>query len=101
MTIHQESRHFAKLHIAETILAALYMEGKTRIIIPREQIEDEIWRDLIIKTSEDFDTRSLIVTFAVRGIKPNVTNAEYEIIEEPQALPSPPKQLPSGENQNL
>lgn len=107
MGLFEERRTIAKQYTAEIILAALLLEGRSKIQIPLEQIEDECFRDLVITVSEDFDTqaRTVKLSFRSKNLQELVDRkrghsefVEYEIVTEPTALPKSPKQLSSGEN---
>jgi hypothetical protein len=97
MTI-RESRVMGKEAILYTILCQLVLEGRTTIHIKRDLVSDALYKGLRISIEMDDNTDNHIVHLSIDGMKARMQDADYEIIDEPAALPQPPKQLTDGHN---
>lgn len=103
MALHRERRTLVKSFLGESILCTLALQGQSTIKIPREVFLDELRRDLTIEIFTNPKDDTVEIHFRLKGNsyawRQDVADeADYEIIEEPKALPPSPKLLKANVN---
>jgi hypothetical protein len=95
--IFQQPRRVTDHDALVMIAVKLASEGRTHFDIPMSMIMDDAFDDLRIKVVRFEDKASYRIFLYSRNAQEPV-EADYEIIDEPAALPQPPKQLTDGHN---
>lgn len=100
-----ENRTLAKTFLAEMVMASLALEGRKEIVVSREQLEDEVWRDIVVSSHLEPVDRSLHIRFrfankSLQAIADAnaIADADYEIVEDTPQIAGSPKQIGSGPN---
>lgn len=86
MSFYTERRTLAQDEVLKHVLAALAVEGRTEIRIPRDVMLDEVFRAIAIKIVYDADSDSHTVHILYNRpkviAKSEIEEADFEIIEE-------------------